>query len=144
MMSASHAEPQEYSDIPPGLARVLDSWEFTACRLSRRSKMEHWRREQAGYALNYHLSEIPVESLAEENRACLVCMETMGKASKHNKAERAVHLPLCGKHACGNRCLVEWLQDHSTCPVCRQNYPKDICELFAAVFPKSWLKYFLT
>jgi hypothetical protein len=64
-------------------------------------------------------------------------METMGKASKYEEAERAVHLPLCGKHACGSRCFSEWLQDHHTCPLCRHDYRDELNELFEIALPNS-------
>jgi hypothetical protein len=93
-----------------------------AAALNRRSREEEHTRKRIAAVLDFHLTEIPIESLSEEDRQCPICMETMGKASKYKEAERAVHLPLCGKHACGNRCLAEWLQGHHTCPLCRHDY----------------------
>jgi hypothetical protein len=91
--------------------------------------------------LDFHFTEIPIESLSEENRQCRICMETMGKASKYKEAERAVHLPLCGKRACGNRCLAERLQDHHTCPLCRHDYRDALNELFEIVLPNSRINW---
>ena len=84
-------------------------------------------------ALKSILISVPIESLTEENLKCSVCLETMGEVSKDCEAELPIHLPLCCKHPCGNRCLTEWLQENTTCPICRREYVPEITSALTRV-----------
>jgi hypothetical protein len=127
------------------LVEELERHALAAAREYRRAEAAAlWRpREEAeerkciAKVLDSHFTEIPIESLTEEDRQCPLCMETMGTASKYEEAERAVHMPLCGKHACGSRRLSEWLEDHHTCPLCRHDYRDDLNELIEIALPDS-------
>ena len=59
-----------------------------------------------------HMVQVTAEDLLEEtNKECLICL------SEQEIGSYAVKLP-CG-HLYHRPCLVEWLEKHCTCPVCR-------------------------
>ncbi|KAF4736482.1 hypothetical protein FOZ63_029422 [Perkinsus olseni] len=50
----------------------------------------------------------------ENDELCVMCQEEMKKGSKAKK------LPECG-HLFHDRCIMEWLERHNTCPICRND-----------------------
>jgi hypothetical protein len=92
-------------------------------------------------AIKFILVSVPVGSVTEENLNCAICLEAMGEASKDTVAELPTYLPLCDKHPCGSRCLTEWLQDNTSCPVCRREYSKEITSALRRVREKHGLNY---
>ena len=61
----------------------------------------------------------------EEGQDCMICKEEYGTPSSETETgETQVRLPCSDKHTVGANCIVQWLQSHNTCPVCRR-------ELFA-------------
>ena len=59
--------------------------------------------------LKNHLK--PLDSSIPNTEECIICTET---------ATSPVQLPCGGKHIYCNACIQKWLQDHNTCPMCRQ------------------------
>jgi hypothetical protein len=53
------------------------------------------------------------------NPACPVCLEDF------NNGEAVAALPLCGHRFHRSECLLPWLKDHDTCPICRERIFED-------------------
>lgn len=64
-----------------GRARLVEELErhaLVAARVYRRSREEGHTEKPIAEVLDSHLTDIPIESLSEEDCQCPICMETMG------------------------------------------------------------------
>lgn len=53
----------------------------------------------------------------------MICKEEYAtKPSSTETGERQIRLPCNDKHTVGADCIVQWLQSHTTCPVCRYEF----------------------
>eukprot|EP01101_Sappina_pedata_P012176 TRINITY_DN8316_c0_g1_i1.p1 TRINITY_DN8316_c0_g1~~TRINITY_DN8316_c0_g1_i1.p1 ORF type:complete len:294 (+),score=75.82 TRINITY_DN8316_c0_g1_i1:261-1142(+) len=60
---------------------------------------------------------LPVKTVGASDLQCIVCMEEFERTSK------AKQLP-CG-HLFHFDCILEWLERHNTCPMCRESLPSE-------------------
>jgi len=49
--------------------------------------------------------------------SCLICMERVRERAQ------LMAMPCKGKHAFHEACLARWLDEHRTCPTCREEIP---------------------
>lgn len=76
-----------------------------------------------GTSFRWSLSHVPIDQLAEADRACNICF-TNFPTHKYfafgtgKSEERPTRLPC--QHVFGHQCLAKWLHDHNTCPLCRR------------------------
>ena len=56
---------------------------------------------------------------ADADEECAICHDMY---SSPTSAEYKVQLPCCGKHTMGSECIENWLREHNTCPLCRQEF----------------------
>ena len=67
----------------------------------------------------------------DEGQECLICKEEYGTMpSETGTVERQIRLPCNSKHMVGSECIVTWLEEHNSCPMCR-------FEFFPTGKPKS-------
>lgn len=65
--------------------------------------------------------------LPQEEQTCSICLDALGPAaatdlrnlSASMPAEATVQLPCRGGHRYHKRCIIQWLQSHRNCPLCR-------------------------
>ncbi|KAI9126615.1 hypothetical protein K1719_002211 [Acacia pycnantha] len=70
---------------------------------------------------NNHLKSI--ENLEKVNiqgsLTCSVCLEEITPSNKEEEKEGAVRIPKPCGHVYHHNCIIKWLSNHHTCPLCR-------------------------
>ena len=61
---------------------------------------------------------------------CSICKEKFGDQSDGiGEPEVQVSLPCHKRHTMGSYCIIKWLEQHNTCPICRQElFPAEVAE----------------
>ena len=61
--------------------------------------------------------------LADEVEECPICKENYITKTTHSReADRQIRLPCNPNHTVGLRCILTWLRNHNTCPLCRYEF----------------------
>lgn len=62
---------------------------------------------------------------------CHICKEKfVDHSDGAEEPEKQVHLPCHKKHTMGTACIIKWLEQHNTCPLCREElFPAEVAEL---------------
>lgn len=70
-----------------------------------------------------------VADLLENSDNCVICGGPLSDCAFNpeawNESEFPVHLPCDNRHVFGASCILVWLRDNSTCPVCRCEFHVD-------------------
>ena len=62
-----------------------------------------------------------VQSDVQDDQDCIICLQRTGTLSRETGViECQLRLPC--NHTVGSVCIVKWLQDNNTCPLCRQKF----------------------
>lgn len=76
--------------------------------------------------LFHKLPQLLVDDLPSDNRCCGICINTYGTTEGEQPPEQPVQLPC--KHHFGWNCLDKWLEENSTCPLCRVSLFPNPCD----------------
>ncbi|CAG8952648.1 hypothetical protein HYFRA_00009756 [Hymenoscyphus fraxineus] len=74
------------------------------------------------------LTEVSLEELDKEDLECAVCSVTFGQEGENHIVETCVETPC--HHKFGSSCAHRWfvLDEHPTCPFCRESLPSELFE----------------
>lgn len=64
------------------------------------------------------LESVPIESLPENERTCVICYNDYGAETPEGISENPLRLPKC-KHVFGDHCIKKWFEESDSCPYCR-------------------------
>ena len=100
-------------------------------------RYEHYFEEEANMSRNSYLSN-PIESKAQRTQIrqakmmaeeCIICCIPMGNSISSN-AEISTFLKTPCNHKFHRACLLEWMRQKYSCPVCRKVLPQYIEDQF--------------
>lgn len=135
--------PDERQEIARQL--IQDRWQRQAIAFLELKRQEYstpwqadiWLRVKSPYsarararAIDALLRDVLTE-MPEEDQECFICsVPYLGTEHALNEREAMPEVPTelpCG-HIFGRRCILKWLADKNTCPMCREDYGDAILE----------------